>query len=324
MSIERLVTFEDIRKAREALPSVIRRTPIIPFSRDSAEVGREKLFLKAENLQVTGAYKPRAAFTVINFLSPEERARGVVLSSSGNFAQAFAYAGVCFEVPIVVVMMDRASPYKVEAIRGYGAEVVFCGNDPLARQPKVAEIALARGMTEIDTWENHMVVAGHASIGLEILEDFPDVETILVPVSSGGLSAGVSTAVKLSRPDVKVIGVQPVKANAAYVSMQKGEPTTIDYWDTLADGLSAVRPGAVPFQHLKEHLDEIVLISEEALAAAFRKLLFRAKLMGEPAGVVAPAAYLAGKVDVDRKTVAILSGGNVTESVVQKMFQMSA
>ncbi len=324
MSIERLVTFEDIRKAREALPSVIRRTPIIPFSRDSAEVGREKLFLKAENLQVTGAYKPRAAFTVINFLSPEERAKGVVLSSSGNFAQGFAYAGACLGVPIVVVMMDRASPYKVEATRGYGAEVVFCGNDPLARQPKVAEIARARGMTEIDTWENHMVVAGHASIGLEIVEDFPDVETILVPVSSGGLSAGVSTAVKLSRPDVKVIGVQPVKANAAYVSMQKGEPTTIDYWDTLADGLSAVRPGAVPFQHLQKHLDEIVLISEEALAAAFRKLLFRAKLMGEPAGVVAPAAYLAGKVDVDRKTVAILSGGNVTESVVQKMFQMSA
>ena len=324
MSIERLVTFENIRKAREALPSVIRRTPIIPFSRDSAEVGREKLFLKAENLQVTGAYKPRAAFTVINFLSPEERAKGVVLSSSGNFAQGFAYAGACLGVPIVVVMMDRASPYKVEATRGYGAEVVFCGNDPLARQPKVATIARARGMTEIDTWENHMVVAGHASIGLEIVEDFPDVETILVPVSSGGLSAGVSTAVKLSRPDVKVIGVQPVKANAAYVSMQKGEPTTIDYWDTLADGLSAVRPGVVPFLHLQKHLDEIVLVSEEDLAAAFRKLLFRAKLMGEPAGVVAPAAYLAGTVDVDRKTVAILSGGNVTESVVQKMFQMSA
>jgi threonine dehydratase len=322
MPVERLVKLLEIRKARELLPPIIRRTPIIPFSRNSAEVGREKLFLKAENLQVTGAYKPRAAFTVINFLSPEERARGVVLSSSGNFAQAFAYTGACLGVPIVVVMMDRASPYKVEATRGYGAEVVFCGNDPLARQPKVTEIARARGMTEIDTWENHMVVAGHASIGLEILEDFPDVETILVPVSSGGLSAGVSTAVKLSRPDVKVIGVQPVKANAAYVSLQKGEPTTIDYWDTLADGLSAVRPGAVPFHHLQKYLDEIVLITEEELAAAFRNLLFRAKLMGEPAGVVAPAAYLAGKVDVDRKTVAILSGGNVTESVVEKMLQM--
>ncbi|MFQ5538977.1 MAG: threonine/serine dehydratase [Candidatus Binatia bacterium] len=324
MPVERLVKLLEIRKARELLPPIIRRTPIIPFSRNSAEVGRETLFLKAENLQVTGAYKPRAAFTVINFLSPEERARGVVLSSSGNFAQAFAYAGACLGVPIVVVMMDRASPYKVEATRGYGAEVVFCGNDPLARQPKVAEIARARGMTEIDTWENPMVVAGHASIGLEILEDFPDVETILVPVSSGGLSAGVSTAVKLSRTDVKVIGVQPVKANAAYVSLQKGEPTTIDYWDTLADGLSAVRPGAVPFHHLQKYLDEIVLITEEELAAAFRNLFFRAKLMGEPAGVVAPAAYLAGKVDVDRKTVAILSGGNVTESVVEKMLQMSA
>lgn len=324
MPMEKLVGIEDIRKAREALPPAIRRTPIIPLSRDSSGIGQEKLFLKAENLQVTGAYKPRAAFTVLNFQSPEERARGVVLSSSGNFAQGFAYAGACLGVPIVVVMMDRASPTKVEATRGYGAEVVFCGNDPLARQPKVAEIAQTRGMTEIDTWENHMVVAGHASIGLEIVEDFPDVETILVPVSSGGLAAGVATAVKLSRPDVKVIGVQPVKANAAYVSLQKGEPTTIDYWDTLADGLSAVRPGGLPFRHLQKYLDEIVLISEEDLAAAFRVLLFRAKLMGEPAGVVAPAAYLTGKVDVGRKTVALLSGGNVTESVVQKMLQMSA
>ena len=320
----RLVSLEEIRKAREALPPVIRRTPILPLSRDSAEVGREKLFLKAENLQVTGAYKPRAAFTVINSLSPEQRSKGVVLSSSGNFAQGFAYAGSCLGVPIVVVMMDRASPYKVDATKKYGAEVVFCGNDPLARQPKVTEVAQKRGMTELDTWESYAVIAGHASIGLEIIEDAPDVATILVPVSSGGLSAGVSTAVKLSRPDVKVIGVQPVKANAAYVSLQRGEPTTIDYWDSLADGLSAVRPGDIPFRHLQKYLDDIVLISEQDLADAFRTILFRAKLMGEPAGVVASAAFLTGKVDVGRKTVALLSGGNVTESVVQKMLQMSA
>ncbi|MFQ5521456.1 MAG: pyridoxal-phosphate dependent enzyme, partial [Candidatus Methylomirabilia bacterium] len=267
---------------------------------------------------------PRAAFTVINFQSPEERAKGVALSSSGNFAQGFAYAGACLGVPIVVVMMDRTSPYKVEATRGYGAEVVFCGNDPLSRQPKVAEIAQTRSLTEIDTWESHLVIAGHASIGLEIVEDLPDAETILVPVSSGGLAAGIATAVKLSRPDVKVIGVQPEKANAASVSLQRGEPTKIDYWDSMADGLSAVRPGAIPFQHLQKYLDEIVLISEEDIATAFRTLLFRAKLMGEPAGVVAPAAYLAGKVDVSRKTVALVSGGNVTESIIQKMLHMSA
>ena len=322
--METLVGLEDIRKAREALPPAIRRTPIVPLSRDSSEVGQEQLFLKAENLQITGAYKPRAAFTVLQFLGAEERARGVVLSSSGNFAQGFAYAGACLGIPIVVVMMDRASPAKVEATRGYGAEVVFCGNDPLARKPKVAEIARTRSLTEIDTWQNHMVIAGHASIGLEIIEDLPDVDTILVPVGSGGLAAGVATAVKLSRPEVKVIGVQPVKANAAYVSLQKGEPTTIDYWDSLADGLSPVRPGGLPFRHLQEYLDEIVLISEKDLAVAFRVVLFRAKLVGEPAGVVAPAAYLAGKVDVGRKTVALLSGGNVTASVVQKMLQMSA
>jgi threonine dehydratase len=319
-----LITLADIQAARPRLPAIVRRTPILPLSRDSSEVGRETLFLKAENLQVTGAYKVRAAFTVLDALTPAQRTRGVVLTSSGNFAQAFALAGKIMGVSIVVVMMDRTSSYKVDATRGYGAEVVFCGNDALARQPTVERLAKERGMTAIDTWEEPLIVAGHGTIGLEIVEDFPEVAQVLVPVSSGGVAAGVATAVKQSRPEVRVIGVQPERANAAYVSLQRGEPTTIDYWDSIADGLSAVRPGAYPFRHLQAYLDEIVLISEQQIAEAFRTLLFRAKLLGEPAGVVAAAAFLSSKVDQGRKTVACLTGGNLTAQIMEKLLSMSA
>lgn len=320
----RLTTLDDIAAARNALPAWVRRTPILPLARNSAEVGKEKLFLKCENLQVTGAYKIRAAFTVLRSLTEEQRKQGLVVTSSGNFAQAYAFAGAQTGVPIVVVMLDSTSPYKVENTKGYGAEVVFCGSDALARQSVVERVAKERGMLAIDNWEYPPIVPGHASIGMEIVEDCPDVETVLVPVSSGGMAAGVATAVKLSNPKVKVVGVQPEKANAAYVSLQKGAPTAIDYWDSMADGLSARRPGEFPFRHLQEYMDEIVLISEKDIAHAFRTILYRTKLLGEPAGVVAAAAFLSGKVDAGRKTVAVLSGGNVTEEMVQKMLALSA
>ncbi|MBI4539722.1 MAG: pyridoxal-phosphate dependent enzyme [Gemmatimonadetes bacterium] len=323
-TVQHWITLEEIFAARERVRPFVRHTPVSPLSRDSGEVGHEKLFLKLDNLQVTGAYKPRAAFAVMTSLTPDERARGVVLTSSGNFAQAFAYAGAVLRIPVIVVMMDRASPYKVNATRGYGAEVVFCGNDALARQPTVERVARERGMTAIDSWEDARVATGHASLGLEILEDFPEVQTILVPVSSGGVAAGVATAVKLTRPEIRVIGVQPEHANAAYVSLRRGEPTTIDYWDSIADGLSAVRPGHFPFRHIQRYLDDIVLITEQDIANTFRTLLFRAKILAEPAGVVASAAFLAGKADNGHATVACVTGGNVTEQVVRTLLDRSA
>ena len=319
-----LITLEEIKSARDALPNVIRRTPILPLSRNSLEVGNEKLFLKAENLQVTGAYKVRAAFTMLKALDPDKLNNGLVLTSSGNFAQGFAYAGTQTGVKIVVVMLDHTSSYKIKGTEGYGAEVYLCGTDAGARQDIVEQVADDRGMSAINTWEERPITVGHASIGLEIIEDFPEVEQVLVPVSSGGVAGGIAAAIKLSRPDVKVIGVQPERANAAYVSLQKGQPTVIDYWDTMADGLSAVRPGEFPFKHLQTFLDEIVLISEQEIADTFRTLLTRAKILGEPAGVVASAGFLSDKVDTSLKTVAVVTGGNVTDEVIQKMLSMSA
>ena len=318
-----LTKLQEIEAARAALPKYIRRTPILPLARESSEIGAEKLFLKCENLQVTGAYKVRAASTMLNALTEAARDKGVVLTSSGNFAQAFGYAGRSLGVPITVVMLDHTSSYKVAATKGHGAEVYFCGTDALERQPTVGRLAAERGLTAIDTWEEPPITAGHGSIGLEIVEDFSDVEQVLVPVSSGGVAAGIATAVKERRPDIKVIGVQPERANAAYVSLERGEPTAIDYWDTIADGLSAVRPGAFPFRHLQRYLDDIVLIREVDIANAFRTLLTRAKLLGEPAGVVAAAAFLSGKVDTSLTTVAALTGGNLAPDVMQRLLDMA-
>ena len=315
------IELKDIEAARNALPPMIRRTPIIPLARDSAEIGRERCFLKCENLQVTGAYKVRAAFTMLNALPEETRTKGVVMTSSGNFAQAFAYAGRTMNVPITVVMLDSTSPYKVAVTEGHGAKVHFCGTDALARQPTVERLASEGGLTAIDTWEEPQITAGHGSIGLEILEDCPDVQQVLVAVSSGGCAAGIATAIKLLRPEVKVIGVQPERANAAYVSLQEGKPVTIDYWDSIADGLSAVRPGALPFRHLQRYLDDIVLISEADIANAFCTLLYRAKVLGEPAGVVATAAFLASKVDTSLTTVATVTGGNLTAETMRKLIE---
>ncbi|MEE3281554.1 MAG: pyridoxal-phosphate dependent enzyme [Pseudomonadota bacterium] len=317
-----LTTLHEIKGARNALPSVVRRTPILPLAPESCDIGHEKLFLKAECLQVTGAYKVRAAFNVIRCLSEVERKRGIVLASSGNFAQAFAFAGAQLGVSVVVVMLDQTSSNKVLATQELGAEVVFCGRDALNRQPTVEAIAGDRGITSIDTWEYPPVIAGHGSIGLEIIEDAPEVEQILVPVSSGGVAAGIATAVKLSSPHIRIIGVQPEGANAYFLSRKAGKPVTLNHWDTIADGLSARFPGAYPFHHLQEYLDDVVLVSEKDIAASFRSLLYRGKLLVEPAGAVAAAAFFSGKVDQDRTTVAAVTGGNVTAETVQTLLSL--
>lgn len=323
-SRDRLVTLDAVRAARANMPHAIRRTPVVPVARDSAEVGRETLFLKCENLQVTGAFKVRAAFNVMHYLTAEQKAKGVVLASSGNFAQGFAFAGKTLDVPITVVMLDATSPYKIAGTEGYGAEVYLCGTDALARQPTVERLALERGMTAIDTWEAPPIIAGHGTIGFEIMEQCPDAQQILVPVSSGGVAGGIAAAVKLINPNVKVVGIQPERANAAYVSRQAGTPTAIDHWDSIADGLSARRPGEYPFMHLEAFLDDIVLVSEQDIARAFKTILTRTKMLSEPAGVTAAAGFLAGKVDTSLKTVAALTGGNLTQETVFKLLDMAA
>src|SRR5688572_24655668 len=223
-----LVSLAQIEEARAALPAFVRRTPLLP-----ADLTEGPLWLKAENLQTTGSYKLRAAYTVLSRLSPEERRRGAAISSSGNFAGAWAYAGRELGIPVAVVMQEKTAPYKVQRTRDYGAEVVFCPNDFALRFETLSNLETERGIRAINTFEHPDVVAGHGTLGLEMLDDLPEVENVLIPMSSGGLIAGVATAIKERRPDVRVIGVQPVGSNAIHLSRQRGEVTHIDRVDTI-------------------------------------------------------------------------------------------
>jgi threonine dehydratase len=317
------ITLEEIRAASKAFPAVVRKTPVLPFASSLKEIGSERLLLKLENCQAIGAFKVRAAFAMIAALTPEQRSQGIVFASSGNFAQAFALAGKHFDVRTRAVMLSTTSPYKIEAARALGAQVDLFNGPALERQARVAEYGQASGMTVIDTWEERAIVAGHGTLGLEILDDVPDVEQILVPVSSGGLAAGVAAAVKQAAPQVRVIGVQPKEANAAYLSLAAGHPVAIDHWHSIADGLSARRPGEYPFIHLQRYLDKIVLVEEQEIAIAHVMLRRRAKTIAEPAGAASVAAFLAKHVDVSRQTVAIVSGGNLTDETMRTLDRMA-
>ena len=320
--VQDLVTASDIATARDCLPQDIRLTPVLPVAPSVQDVGDETLLIKAENLQVTGSYKPRAAFHFIDTLTPSQRDGGVVLSSSGNFAQAFAYAGAVTGTPVSVVMPRYTSRNKVEATRAYGADVVLC--DEFAdREPTVNMVAEERRMVALNTFENPEVIVGHGTIGLEIVEQVPDVATVLVPISSGGLASGIAVAVKAALPHVRVIAVQPAGANAAFVSWQAGEVTSIEDWDSLADALSAKRPGELPFRHLQAHLDDIVLVSEDEIAQSFQTLLVRTKTVAEPGGAVAVAAFLAGHAPDPGLAVAVVSGGNIRQATAEELMAMA-
>jgi threonine dehydratase len=313
------VSLREIEAAAGTLPSVVHHTPLLPYAVDASQIGAECLFLKLENLQAIGAYKVRAAFNVMASLTPEQAARGIVFTSSSNFAQAFALAGRLAGVRVVATMLATTSPYKVEAARGLGAELNLFDGPALARQQRVTELAQRLDMTAIDTWEERPIIAGHGSLGLEIISDLTDVEQVLVPVSSGGMAAGVATAVKSVAPHVRVIGVQPRGANAAYLSLAAGMPVAIDDWNTIADSLSARRPGKYPFMHMQRYLDEIVLVEEHDIARAHVMGRRRAKVIAEPAGAVSVEAFLAGRVDVTRRTVAVVSGGNLTDKTMRAL-----
>jgi threonine dehydratase len=310
-----LVTLEEIRAARAALPPQIVRTPLL-VSEDLQESAGAPVWFKAENLQVTGSYKARATFTMLNNLPPEWRERGAALSSSGNFASAWAYMGRLLGIPTTVVMQEKTSPLKVEKTRRYGAEVILCANDFDARWSTLFALEPERGIRAINTFEYPDVVRGHGTIGLEMLDDLPDVDTVIIPVSSGGLIAGIATAVKELRPSARVIGVQPEGSHAASTSFRRGEVTRIDKVETICDALIAAYPGKLPFAHIRRYVDEMALVTDEEVKAAIRWLVERAKLVVEAGGAVGVAALLTGKVRPRGKTIVLLSGGNIMPSTL--------
>ena len=307
-----LVTLDEIRRAQAALPPQVRRTPLLRSDGLSEQLGGE-VRLKCENLQVTGAYKVRAAFTVLNRLTPEQKLAGAALSSSGNFAAAFALMGRLLGVPTHIVMMEKTSPFKVAKTRKLGGEVVFCENRFEARIEVLEELR-ARGITVVHHGDEPNVIRGHGTLGLEMLDQWPQVDTVLVPVSIGGLIAGVATAVKAVNPQARVIGVQPTGSCALHDSLRAQEIRRVKV-ETICDALTAEFPSQLNFDHARAFVDDVVLVDDTEVKRAMAWLFEHEKLVAEPGGAVTVAALRKGKVSATgRNVIALISGGNVPVS----------
>ena len=312
--MENSVTLEMIRDAREALKDVAELTPVVTSTR----LGKN-LFIKSENLQKTGSFKIRGAYNKIRNLSPEEASHGVIACSAGNHAQGVALSATKLGIRSVICMPESAPILKVEATRGYGADVVLVPGiyDDAAREAQ--RLAREEGYTFAHPFNDPYVIAGQGTIGLEILEQLPDVEQVIVPIGGGGLVSGVAVAVKSMRPNVKVIGVQAATVPSMFVSHRVGEITTVKDGATIADGIHVLTPGDLTFRIVQEYVDDIVTVSEDEIAAAIVALLEGQKTVAEGAGATSVAAFLFGKVDTSLKTVAVVSGGNVDITTLSRI-----
>ena len=309
-----LVTLDDIQAAAERLRGVAIRTPLVPFGVPDA-----RRYLKAESLQPIGAFKLRGAYVAVASLSAEALARGVITYSSGNHAQGVARAARLLGAPAVVVMPSDAPAIKRERVAADGAQIVVVGTASDERQRVAEEIAAQRGLAIIPPFDDDRIIAGQGTVGLEIVEDLPDVAVVLVPVGGGGLASGIATAIAALRPGVRVIGVEPELASDARESLERGE---IVAWPaelvsrTIADGTRTQALGTRTFAHLRGHLDSIVTVSEAEIAASGRLAAERSRLVVEPSGAlgIAAMAFHAGELGldgVDGSVVAVVSGGNV-------------
>ena len=306
-----VVPVSAIEQAARRIEGVVRQTPLVELPLD----GRSPVRAKCENLQVAGAFKIRGAYNFIAQLSGAERRHGVITYSSGNHAQAVALAAGLEGVPAVVVMPTTAPRIKVEGARALGAEVIFEGTTSADRRTRAEAEAGARGLHIVPPFDHPWIIAGQGTVGLEILRDCPEVARVFVPVGGGGLISGIAAAVKQRRPDVRVVGVEPEGAAKMQASLAAGHPVALDRVASIADGLVPVRPGDLTFDHARRFVDEIVTVSDDAIAGAVLWLFRRAKLVVETSGAATLAAILdddaTGTGSGDGTTVAVLSGGNI-------------
>ena len=317
-----LVTIQDLNRAAEVLAPVAIRTPLLFDDVLSARLGVDIRY-KPECLQRAGAFKFRGAYNFLHSLPADMRARGVVAPSSGNHGQGVAMAARLFGIPATVVMPTNVTAAKREGAERLGAKIVLAGTTTHERAEKAREICDAEGLTMVHPYDDPMIIAGQGTVGVEIAEDLPEVEMVLVPVGGGGLSAGVATAMKLMVPGVRVIGVEPVSAPKLYRARQKGAPVRLESTGGLADGLQATEIGGQPFQHHQAYMDEVVLVDDAPLPAAMQHLLDRMKVVVEPSGAITVAALMTGAVRPKGVTVAVLSGGNVEWSGLREILPNS-
>ncbi|MCM3806145.1 threonine ammonia-lyase [Streptomyces solisilvae] len=316
----RTVTLDDVRSAQKTLSGISRLTALEGSRYLSGLVGSPVHF-KCENLQRTGSFKLRGGYVRIAGLSPEERAAGVVAASAGNHAQGVALAASLLGVRSTVFMPEGAPLPKIAATRDYGAEVRLCGQIVDETMRAAQEYAERTGAVFIHPFDHPDIIAGQGTVGLEILEQCPEVRTVVVGIGGGGLAAGIAVAVKALRPDVRVVGVQAEGAAAYPPSLAAGRPVTIDAPVTMADGIKVGRPGEVPFRIIEELVDEVRTVTEDELSSALLLCLERAKLVVEPAGASPVAALLSDPKSFEGPVVAVLSGGNVDPLLMQRILR---
>jgi threonine dehydratase len=325
-----MVTLSDIREAQARLRGVAVHTRLIEWDIPQLDGADDRqFFLKPENLQPIGAFKLRGAYNKIASLTPEARARGVITYSSGNHGQGVAYAARAMGVPAIVVMPSNIPAIKREATKALGAEIVLVGPGSLERQQRAEELAELKGYAIIPPFNDEKIIAGQGTIGLEILEDLPNVETVLVPVGGGGMISGIATAIKLSKPSVNVIGVEPELAADAQASLRAGkitESSADDAARTIADGLRSQSIGLINFEHIRKYVDDIITVSEVEIRQAVRLLAANPKTVAEPSGAVAAAGFLFHREQLPkaRVHVAVISGGNIDPQMLEELKQSTA
>jgi threonine dehydratase len=305
------VTFQDIREAAERIHPYIRHTPLLRERSMDNALGCQ-VYLKPEMLQITGAFKMRGALSKVLTLTPDEMKRGIITSSSGNHGQSCAYLGQMLGIHTTVVIPEDAPALKIENARAMGADVIVWRRKYVERMKKVHEEMAEHGYILVHPYEDYLVMAGQGTIALEIMEDLPDVETVLVPIGGGGLISGISTAIKESKPMVRVIGVQAAACGAFYTSRKNGYPTVVTPRPTVADGLTAIRVSDYTYPIIEKNVDDIVAVEEEDIKEAVRLVIREAKLVGEPSACVGIAALMSGKVKTrpDEKVCTVLTAGN--------------
>ena len=310
-----MLTLEMIWDAQNALRGVAQRTPLEPAPR----IGKN-LYIKAENLQLTGAFKLRGAYNKIRCLSPEEATKGVIACSAGNHAQGIALSAAKLGIRSIICMPAGAPISKVEATKGYGAEVVLVPGVYDDAAQEAARLAQEQGYTFAHPFNDPLVIAGQGSIGLEILEQLPQVDQVVVPIGGGGLISGIAFAIKSLKPSCRVIGVQAAAVASMYESWTAGELVTVKDSDTIADGIHVLTPGDLTFELCRQYVDEIVTVTEDEICAAILALMEGQKTVAEGAGATTVAACMFGKVDTaEKKTACVVSGGNVDVTTLSRV-----
>ncbi|MDX1723559.1 MAG: threonine/serine dehydratase [Pseudomonas sp.] len=304
-------TIQDIREAQERLKPHIKHTPLLRAEKLEKAAGCQ-LYLKPETLQITGAFKIRGALNKTLSLPREEIANGIIATSSGNHAQGLAYAARMLGVKAILVLPVTTPKIKIANTQALGAEVILFDGDTAARWKRVYEIAEENGYVPVHAFEDPLVMAGQGTIGCEILEDLPDVDTVIIPMGGGGLISGIATAIKEIRPSVRVVGAEPALTPKYYHSRLNKQRTTLPLKNTIADGLRISVPGQNPYPIIERYVDEIVLVEDEHIIQGMRALAKDAKLIAEPAAAIGIGALLAGVVKVrpDEKVCVVLTGGN--------------